>query len=234
VRWLVDNLGPSPRDSALQSATQREYDMIARPLAEIFWKTHLKIERDRACFARERSLYEGGIARKTLAPNYYERWFFFMNPFFCDRAARGIADDSFYFDNAFDAGVDGNVTKTVVGFWLRRAIDGTIATFAEGLTNLVTSYEPELLQVGTRAPDTAAIVRALDSAVVASTVCKDPRARASTSGVEVVFAPDGTVRSAHLMLQGVAGACFEAKFASLRVPAFDGEPLRFARSVQLK
>jgi hypothetical protein len=234
VRWLVDNVGPSPRGSALQIATQREYDIAARPLVDVFWKTHLKIGRDAACFAREKALYEVAIAKKTLPPDYFERWFFFMNPFFCDRAARGNKDDQFYFDNAFDGGVDGNVTKTVVGFWLRRAIDGTIGTFAEGLKNVVAAYEPELLALGSRAPDTLAIERALDGAVLASAACKDPQATVSTSAMQVVFAPDGTVESARLMLRGPTSTCFEGKFASIRVPAFDGEPLRFARPVPLK
>jgi hypothetical protein len=234
VRWLVDELAPSPRGSALQIATQREFDMAARPLVEVFWKTHLKIERDRACFANEKALYEAAMKARRLPADYYERWFFFMNPYFCDRAARGLKDDQFYFDNAFDGGVDGNVTKTVVGFWLRRAIDGTIGTFAEGLKNVVTSYGPEILALGSRAPDTAAIERALDGAVVASASCKDPQATSSTSAVEVVFGPDGAVQRARLMLRGTASACFEGKFSGLRVPPFDGEALRFARPVQLK
>jgi hypothetical protein len=234
VRWLVDNAAPSPRGSPLQTSTQHAYDTVARPLADVFWKTHLKIERDRECFLREKTLYESAIVRKTLPKDYYERWFFFMNPFFCDRAARGLSDDRFYFDNAFDGGVDGNVTKTVVGFWLRRAIDGTIAMWVEGLKSLLAAYEPEILALGTRPPDTAAIARALDAGLLASAACKDPQSTVASSGVQVVFAPDGSVQSVRLMLRGPAAACVEGKFASLRVPAFDGEALRFLRDVPLK
>jgi hypothetical protein len=235
VRWLLDAAAPSPRGSALQVATQRDYDVAVRPLADVFWKSHVKIRRDAACFTREKALYETAIAKRALPRDYYERWFFFMNPFFCDRGAQ---DTEFYFDNAFDGGVDGNVTKTVVGFWLRRAIDGTIDLFAEGLERLLSSYEPELLTLGARAPDTAAILRALDGASRAAASCKDPAAPAASSSVEVVFAPDGSVQMARVLLRSAWGSpvatCIEAKFAVLRVPAYDGEPLRFVRPVTLR
>jgi hypothetical protein len=57
----------------------------------------------------------------------------------------GDDDFAFYSKNGLDGGVDGNVVKTVVGFWMRRAMDGTIGTFADGLHEVIAAYEPALL-----------------------------------------------------------------------------------------
>jgi len=142
VRWLVDTAGPSPRGSAAQRATQASYDEHLRPLAEIFWKTLEKARREPACFQRERTAYADAMKRKRLPEGHYERWFYFMNPQFCNTPKK---TDRFLMDNGFDGGVNGNVTKSVVGFWLRRSLDGTMDTFAVGLEKLLASYQPELL-----------------------------------------------------------------------------------------
>ncbi len=143
VRWLVDRAGPSPRGSVAQRATQKAYDAHLKPLAEIFWATLGKALQNRECFEREKSAYAGLITQKKLPKDYYERWFYFMNPYFCEKPKKS---EDFMMKNGFDAGVDGNVTKTVVGFWLRRSIDGTMDTFAEGLKKVMASYQPELLE----------------------------------------------------------------------------------------
>jgi len=143
VRALVDKAAPSERGSAAQKATQAAYDASMKPLAEIFWKTYAKSQADKECFAREKTAYANLIAKKKLPKDYYERWFFFMNPHFCDKGPE--KSFKFWMDHGFDAGVDGNVTKTVVGFWLRRSIDGTMDAFAVGLTKLIAAYEPDLL-----------------------------------------------------------------------------------------
>jgi hypothetical protein len=147
VRWLVDHAGPSPRESAARRATQASYDANLKPLAEIFWATLGKARRERECFDREKTAYGDAITRKKLPKDYYERWFYFMNSHFCDKPKKS---ESWLMSNGLDGGVSGNVTKTVVGFWLRRALDGTMETFAEGLQKVIASYQPELLQEPTR------------------------------------------------------------------------------------
>lgn len=139
VRWLREH-GASPRGSAMQLATQPAYDKFLAPLARIFWLTHQKLESAPACTKRELLAYEAAIKKKRAG--YYERWFFFMNPAFCDAKPH---PDSWYYSHGMDGGVDGNVTKTVVGFWLRRMMDGTYTEFAGGLRELIASYEPALL-----------------------------------------------------------------------------------------
>ncbi len=149
VKWLVDKVPPSARDSAVQKATQPHYDKHLKPLAEIFWVTLQKAKSEPECFEREKKAYADLIAKKKLPAAYYERWFYWMNPKFCARAKTGLGPNQgfdYFSNNGFDGGVDGNVTKTVIGFWLRRSMDGTMDSFAEGLKKLVTSYQPDLLE----------------------------------------------------------------------------------------
>lgn len=138
VQFLIDHT-VSERGSVAQRATQPAYDRHLKPLAQIFWLTLGKIKAEPACFEREKKAYQRAIQRK--AAGYYERWFYFMNPAFCGKVQR---TERYLMDHGFDGGVDGNVTKTVVGFWLRRSMDGTFDAFATGLQKLVRAYDPEL------------------------------------------------------------------------------------------
>jgi hypothetical protein len=149
VKWLVEKVPPSPRDSPAQKLTQPAYDKHLKPLAEIFWKTLQKAKAEPDCFQREKTAYADLIAKKKLPESYHERWFYWMNPKYCAKAKTGLGpNDGFdYFSkNGFDGGVDGNVTKTVIGFWIRRSLDGTMDSLAEGLKKLLASYEPALLE----------------------------------------------------------------------------------------
>ena len=235
VRWLVDKVSPSERGSVAQKATQPMYDAHMRPLAEIFWKTYAKAQADQACFKREKATYADLIAKKKLPKDYYERWFYFMNPYFCDTAPKAA---SFYHDNAFDAGVEGNVTKTVVGFWLRRSMDGTMETFVEGLKKLIAAYEPELMTAPARAPDPAALTRVLAAAVNGVAACRDPQAKGATASVAITISSDGHL-SARLMAARAQATptqatCIENRFSAQQAPPFDGESLLFNRTIVLK
>jgi hypothetical protein len=236
VRFLVDKAGPSEHGSAAQKATQAAYDSNLKPLAHIFWRTYAKAQGDKECFAREKTAYGDLIAKKKLPKDYYERWFYFMNPYFCDKGTPKTSN--FYTENAFDAGVDGNVTKTVLGFWLRRSLDGTMDAFAEGLKKLLASYEPELIAAAGKPADPAALTRAIDGALRSVATCKDPKAKAASAAVAITVSSDGHL-SARLMAARAQATpaqstCIEQKVASQQVPSFDGESLVFNRTVPLK
>jgi hypothetical protein len=233
VRWLVDNFAPTPRDPRMDKHTQLAYETSVRPLAEVFFLTLAKLRRDPACFEREKAAYAGAIAKKTLPKDYYERWFYFMNPFFCSRKS-AANDFVFYSDNGFDGGVDGNVTKTVIGFWLRRSMDGTLDGFAEGLQKLIAAYDPALATAKLRAPDAAALSAAVDAGVAAARTCREPGAPKSVS-VELVFASNGTPR-AHVQGTGspTLSQCVESRLTTTTVPAWDGAELKFQREIVLK
>ena len=159
-----------------------------------------------------------------------------MNPYFCDKGPQKTFN--FYTDNAFDAGVDGNVTKTVIGFWLRRSLDGTMDAFAEGLKKLLASYEPELMAAPARLADPVALTRAVDAAVRSTAACKDPKAKAAAAAVAIVISAEGQLSARLLASRAQAtpaqSTCIEQKVASQQVPPFDGESLMFNRSIALK
>ena len=236
VRFLIDKAGPSEHGSAAQKATQPSYDALLLPLAEIFWKTYAKSQADKECFAREKAAYGDLIAKKKLPKDYYERWFYFMNPYFCDRGA--AHNFNFYSDNAFDAGVDGNVTKTVLGFWLRRSLDGTMDAFAEGLKKMLASYEPALIAAPPKLADAAALTRAIDATVRSVAACKDAKAKGATAQVAIMVSSSGQLSARLLAAKAQAtpaqSTCIEQKVSSQSVPAFDGESLMFNRSIPLK
>jgi hypothetical protein len=236
VRWLVD-VGVSPRGSAVQLATQSSYDANLKPLAETFYWTLDKATKNAACFEKEKEAYAAAIASKQ-TEGFVERYFFFLNPYYCEHGPEGESDH-FYFENGFDGhlGVDGNVAKSVVGFWLRRSMDGTMASFAEGVRKLVQSYEPALL-APRREPSTTAMTRAIAAGLADAAACKDASATAPTAAVKIVILPSGKL-SANLPAVKVinaeqAQACVAAKFASQSVPAFDGGALEFSRTISLR
>ncbi len=248
VAWLVEKGAPSPRNSRAREATQASYDAHLKPLATVFWRTLGKVRRETACVAREKSAYANAGAKKQLPRHYYERWFYFMNPFYCEKAPGKPANELFksFVDNGFDGGVDGNVTKTVVGFWLRRSIDGTLDSFADGLKKLIASYDPELLERSNRAPDSAAITKALEAGVAQAAACKDPSAAAPTVRANITISADGKVSaragfpvprrppSVPLPPSSPQNGCIEQAFGAQTIPAFDGADMRFARTVPLK
>jgi len=141
VRWMADNLIPAGRDGALRQATQTHFDKYVRPLARIFHATHRKIQREPACFRREVERYVAEMRRGQVSSELQERYFFFMNDEFCARPD----DVNYFFEHGFDGGYNGNVTKTCVGFWIRRNLDGTGSEFHEALTRLLRTYDPETL-----------------------------------------------------------------------------------------
>jgi hypothetical protein len=237
VTWLVEHAGPSTRGSAAQKATQASYDAHLKPLAEIFWKTYAKAQADQACFTREKTAYADLIAKKKLPKDYYERWFYFMNPYFCDKGPQKTFN--FYSDNGFDAGVDGNVAKTVIGFWLRRSMDGTMDEFAEGLKSLLAAYQPELTAAPAKLADPVALTRVLDAGVRAAAACKDPAAKKPSSSVTITVSGDGTVSARLMAPRGQASSaqqtCIESKIAAPQMtPPFDGPALIFNRTIALK
>lgn len=226
VKWLVDKGAPSALDSPARAATQGAYDKHLKPLAEIFYYTLQKTE----CFESEKKAYGDLIAKKKLPKDYYERWFYYMNPYFCEKAKAGLAQDqSFaaFSDNGFDGGIDGNVTKTVVGFWLRRALDGTKDSFAEGLKKLLAAYEPGLVAQPYRAPNGAAIKDAIAKGMKAAALCT------GKASVTIRIQTDGTMTGSTHRARGPVdpnARCIENAFSGT-VPAFDGSEMHFSRNV---
>ena len=68
----------------------------------------------------------------------YARWFDFMEPSFC-------ASDAPVGAALSELTRDGNVVKTVVGFWLRRQLDGTAQAWHDALVRLLEAYDEQWL-----------------------------------------------------------------------------------------
>lgn len=119
-------------DPAFRAATQPVYDGVLRERARIAWAIHEKMLAEPACTKRELDGYVANMRAKAPDPYYYGRWYFFMGADFCNKDAR--RDDA-------DGGFDGNVADTLVGFWLRRRIDGTEGRFVTALSDLLRTYD---------------------------------------------------------------------------------------------
>jgi hypothetical protein len=139
VKWLTTQI-----PDASTPETKAAYDRYLKSLAHVFWQVLGKTKADKACFDREKNGYADLVAKKKLPADYYERWFYFMNPLFCSKPPKGQFDSNLM-NHGGDAGYDGNVTKTVTGFWIRRSIDGTYDGFAQGLEKFLKVFDPDFL-----------------------------------------------------------------------------------------
>lgn len=142
---------PEASDTSFIANTQSVYDSHVRPLARIHYVTLQKLKQHPECAQKELALYKSAIEKGAVTEfksaigsyqvGYYERWFYFMNPKFCNSS-----NPDSLFDDGFDGGYDGNVVKTATGFWLRREMDGTQRQFADALEMLLQRYDAEWLK----------------------------------------------------------------------------------------
>lgn len=144
---------PGPDDLAFVRSTQLVYDKYVQKLARIHYVTYAKLDKNKACAQKELSLYKKEISAAVKSKNtmetaigsfeveYYERWYYFMNKEFCQNSS-----EEYLSNNGFDdGGYNGNVVKSVVGFWLRREMDGTKLNFVTGLKKLLGQYDAKWL-----------------------------------------------------------------------------------------
>jgi len=140
VRWLSNHLIPGPR---LRRQTQPIYDKHVRPLARIFYLTHRKLHSSPTYLEQEKARYLKLVRSGLLPSGYLEQYFYFMNPGYLDNPEGGF---NYFQRRGFDGGVDGNVVKTCIAFWIRRSIDGTSADFFAGLRRLLAAYDAAFLE----------------------------------------------------------------------------------------
>lgn len=131
---------PASRDPSVMIAAQKTYNEVLRERARIAWVVHEKLVSDKTCAEREREAYRKNIESGS-DPSYYERWYFYMNPGFCQDHPQ-----EWYFNNGSDAGYEGNVTKTIVAWWMRRQMDGTEAQWVDFLREVLRLYDEQWLK----------------------------------------------------------------------------------------
>jgi hypothetical protein len=144
VKWFADSVVPQSRESAAVRLTQTEYDVAMKPLVTAFYRTHAKIRAEPGCFERERNTYKKLLDEDRLPSGYHNRWFYFMEAPFCMRMAQGLTDLTYFDHHGPITGINGNVAMTIVGFFVRRSLDGTMPDFERALDKVVRAYEPEL------------------------------------------------------------------------------------------
>lgn len=147
VRWLGEHAVPGADEPGFRRATQPLYDQYVKPLATTFYVTYQKARAEPDCFEREERKFRRLLKARKLPRDYYEKYFYFMNPLFCGNPDGGF---DYFHKRGFDGGHDGNVVKTCVGFWLRRSLDGTADDFHRGLEKLLRAYDPAVLERGGR------------------------------------------------------------------------------------
>lgn len=140
VRFVTDHAIPAAEDATFRAATQGHYDHYVRPLARILHATHEKLAQNPGCADAELADYTQAIGSGRTR-DYVEPWYYFMNAQYCDHRRADYDYFSNTSDGEPDGGYDGNVTKTAVGFWLRRRMDGTDQLFFEALVRLMNAYE---------------------------------------------------------------------------------------------
>ncbi len=150
VAWAATHLIPGASDARTREALQPVYDRYVRFLARTFAVTRHRLDEESSCAAREKDAYQALIAKQRVPRDYYERWFYFMNPRFCEARS---PKQAVMMDEGMDGGWDGNVVKSCVGFWLRRELDGTAAQFKAGLWRLLETHDPNFAKaLDTRGP----------------------------------------------------------------------------------
>jgi hypothetical protein len=129
VKKLPSFAIPGIADTAFRKATQSTYDSSLKELARTSWKVHATLKANPACAKREFDGYKANLESANPTPGYHERWYDFFGE---GEASCGGAN----VEN------EGNVTKTVVAWWMRRKMDGTEAQWAEVLKKLLATYDP--------------------------------------------------------------------------------------------
>jgi hypothetical protein len=120
VRWLPA-LIPSLRDAAFRPIAQPIYDAQLKPLARTHYLVYRKLQKERAFLETEKARLKKEMASKAGATDTYERFYDW-------------------------GGGDGNVSKTVVAWWIRRSIDGTDKEFYAVLEQLLKVHDPAILK----------------------------------------------------------------------------------------
>lgn len=106
---------------------------------KIMAATKSRMVSEAACFDREKKEYVAAT-KAGKASQFLERWFYAMNPKFCTFKGSNAAREAALMSDGFDAGFDGNVTKTAIAFWMRRQMDGTFDNFAKFIDAVSASY----------------------------------------------------------------------------------------------
>jgi len=126
VTWLHTTFIPTAEDKDFKEATESIFNTHVRGLAHAYYVTHIHLFKDKAFMEQELEKYKKLIEIGDI-PEFY-------------------SDTYFSFANLDNEGMNGNIVKNAVLFWLRRVMDGTEAEFFTALVKLLTIYDAEFLE----------------------------------------------------------------------------------------
>lgn len=122
---------------------QSNYDLYLREWIRVLYASRFKLGSFPEFYANEVERYKTLISEKRLEPFYLEKYRNFLNPIFLDQEERkAIPFRTFQGDAEFS----GEKTKTAVGFWIRRGVDGTEKDFYVLVKTILERYDREFLE----------------------------------------------------------------------------------------
>jgi hypothetical protein len=132
VTWASTALVPAANDPALRATTQPLYDQQVRELARVYFLVDKALSSDPQWVERERRRYLVSMDQKGGGWDVWE----ITGPY---HDVLGGAEASW-------GGHDPNHVRSAVMWWLRRHHDETAALWRQGLTTLLSTYDPQWLR----------------------------------------------------------------------------------------
>jgi len=144
---LREYLIPAKQSPSFRAITQSVYDEYIKETARSFFIVYQKMDSNPRFFKKEAERYKRLTDDDRMDPFYLNRFILFMYPAFTDNEDPYEAS-KFAFRKG-DEEIDAQIVKEIVGFWLRRKVDGTEREFHLGLTDLIKIYDPEFFMIRT-------------------------------------------------------------------------------------
>lgn len=151
IQWVNTHVLPILVQPQVVKVQQANYDTKLKPFLRELYATYRKIDENPQCFLREVEDYRKYIqAQKegTYRPEDhqelpYERYYFFLNPYYCSNPK---GDFQFFSERGYAGGDhDGNVVKGCASWWIRRELDGTLPLFKEALEKFISAYDSQFV-----------------------------------------------------------------------------------------
>ena len=142
VQGLAEWALPDEEGENFHLIAEATYDYALADLARVYWATYQKLKSEPDFWRAQQEELKAHMAAGEVPFDFYEKFFFFMNPHFMERPD---GDFDFFHSRGFDGDHNGNVVKTAVGFWIRRGIDATADEFAGQLEVVMLRFDEEFV-----------------------------------------------------------------------------------------
>jgi hypothetical protein len=147
VKSIREYFLPAKANPSFRAITQGVYDSIIMDTARSFFIVYQKLDSNPKFFVKEAERYRLLTVENRMDPYYLDRFILFMYPAYTDNEDPYEASKFSY--RKGDEFLDAQVVKELVGFWLRRKVDGTSNEFHLGLVDLLKIYDPEFYTMRT-------------------------------------------------------------------------------------